>query len=111
MSKSKDPLSAAVDTAFGIASTAISIAAQQVRNVAGSSKEQPDEAAKASSEQLDLERAVEVVLEREGVARQEELAALRRSIAALQAELSSTHEEIHKLRRKIKNLKGKNDES
>lgn len=111
MTKSKDPLSTAVDAAFGIASSAISIAAQQVRNVAGTSKGQPDDSSSSAAGQIELERAIEIVLEREGVARQDELAALRRSIAALQSELSSTHEEIQKLRRKIKNLKGKKDES
>lgn len=112
MTKPKDPLSNAVDMAFGIASSAMSMAAQQVRAVAGNSKEvQPQEPVSGGFTQAELERTIEVILEREGVARQDELAALRRSIVTLQAELGSTHEEIQKLRRKLKKLKGQEDES
>jgi Skp family chaperone for outer membrane proteins len=112
MTKSKDPLSSAVDIAFGLASSAMSIAAAQVRNVSTSKKsdgpdnfDSRDSTSSVAPSDVDLSRQIEIVLEREGVARQDELAALRRSIAAIQAELGSTQEEIAKLRRKIKKLK------
>ena len=112
MTKSKDPLSSAVDIAFGLASSAMSIAAAQVRNVTAKKADETQTSDSSggsmtdfSLNEADLSRQIEIVLEREGVARQDELAALRRSISAIQAELGSTQEELAKLRRKLKKLK------
>jgi len=110
MTKSKDPLSTAVDLAFGVASSALSMAAQQVRTVTkGNSPETSPEADQFSH--VDIDRLVDIAIEREGLVRQEELVSLRKAIAEVTQQLAEVNDSVVKLRKKMKRLeKDNNDE-
>jgi hypothetical protein len=94
MEKSKDPLLSAIEAAFGIANSLLQGATAQVKNMAAPATQE-------TSPEIDFD----VVIEREGLVRQDELVMLRNLVVELKGQVSELQAETKKLKKKLKELK------
>jgi hypothetical protein len=94
MEKSKDPLLSAIEAAFGIANSLLQGATAQVKSMA-------TPATTETSPEIDFD----VVIEREGLVRQDELVMLRNLVVELKGQVSELQAETKKLKKKLKELK------